>query len=189
MRKLALGLVVSLWFGLSCFSFGVTKEVVQVFFAYSFHDTDSAMASVDGSGQFLQAEVCSCPIVLSGAFPEDLIAIVAQPRTLASNSSAYNVSDANLLSLCKIGLSAIVAGESIEVFIDCEKYQKPEFLELTDEQVLRFAVRAVGETLKSYYKESGEEGVSVELKLVNTKGELEKWSEALDQVFEVGGGS
>lgn len=61
-------------------------------------------------------------MVLSGAFPEDLVRAVGMPFRFPSNNSTYEVEEANLLVLCGVKLEMNRDAEDLEIVIDCTDF-------------------------------------------------------------------
>lgn len=70
----------------------------------------------------MQAAVIDHPMVLSGAFPEDLVRAVGMPFRFPSNNSTYEVEEANLLVLCGVKLEMNRDAEDLEIVIDCTDF-------------------------------------------------------------------
>ena len=102
----------------------ITKEVVQVFQPVSYHDTDSA-TEYGVKGELVQAAVVDRPMVLSGAFPEDLVKAVELPCRLESNNPTYDVKEANLVVLCGLKLEVTHEVGSMEIVVDCSEFKNP----------------------------------------------------------------
>lgn len=163
---------------------GVTKEVVRVFQPVSYHDTDSA-TEYGVKGQLVQAAVVDRSIVLSGAFPEDLVKAVSMPLTLPSNNPTYEVPEANLILLCGLALEVNRIEDSVEVIIDCAALDIPETVELTARQVLTMAIEAIRRTLRVYYQEGAHESFQCHLSLTGLPEKNEKLAD-LKTDFQVG---
>lgn len=128
---------------------GTTISVVPIFEPLSLHGTD-----VDGditeSGEALQAAVCSRPMALTGAFPEDLVNAINSPHKLPSNNPNYQVPEANLLALCGVKLAADVTAQRLAITIDIAALEIPEEVDLTARQLLKLTLVAIRKTLEAY---------------------------------------
>lgn len=162
----------------------VTKEVVRVFCPASYHDTDSA-SEYGVQGDLVQAAVMDRPMVLSGAFPEDLVKAVFAPLRLPSNNPTYEVEEANLLVLCELAVQAEREGESLEVVIDCAQLQIPEVVELSAQQVLSMAVESLRRTLRLYYLDDAHESFRCQITLQGLAKERQDLA-SLKTTFEIG---
>ncbi|MGJ8723689.1 MAG: hypothetical protein ACSHYB_03950 [Roseibacillus sp.] len=170
-----------LWIG---YVSAVTKEVVQVFQPVSYHDTDSAM-EFGVKGELIQAAVVERAVVLSGAFPEDLVKAVGMPFRFETNNPTYDVKEANLVVLCGLAIEVTREEKSIEVVIDCSKFAIPELVELTDKQILTMTIEAIRRTARVYYQAGAYEAFKCHLRLVGL-GEDRKELQSLDSKFQVG---
>lgn len=166
---------------------GVTKEVVRVFQPVSYHETDSA-TEYGVKGKLVQAAVADRLVVLSGAFPEDLVKAVAMPHRLASNNPTYEVEEVNLLLLCGLALEVNRSEEAIEVLVDCSGLKIPEVIELTAKQVLTMTIESIRRTLRVYYQEGAHDSFQCHLTLGGLSEENEKLAE-LKTDFKVGPGA
>lgn len=144
----------------------ITIEVVKLYQPISLHRTDSAGVEVDGEP--LQAAVLSRPVAISGAIPEDLVKAVSLPHRLASNSPAYTESDANLISLCKLGLKVELKGQRLLIRLDVGKLTIPEEVDLTARQILKLTITSLERTLKEYFGTVDEELYSVSVGIIGT---------------------
>ena len=162
----------------------ITNEVVRVFQPVSYHDTDSAI-KYGVKGELIQAAVVDRAMVLSGAFPEDLVKAVAAPFRFESNSPTYKVKEANLFVLSGLTLEVARDPESMEVVIDCAKFKTPEEVELTERQVLTMVIEAIRRTVRVYYQEGDHQGFKYYLRLAGL-GEERKDLKDLESEFEVG---
>lgn len=163
---------------------GVTKEVVKVFVPVSYHETDSAV-EYGVKGELVQAAVIPRPMVLSGAFPEDLVKAVVMPFRLTSNNPTYEVKEANLFLLCGLQLEAVSVESNLKISIDCENLKIPEVIELSNRQMLTMAVEAVRRTVRSYY--SGDEFSSFRCEVFFTRlAKRDKALAELSTTFDVG---
>ena len=132
----------------------ITVEVVRLYQPISLHGTDGA-GDEDGA-EVMQAAVMSRPMALAGAIPEDLVKAVGDPCKIASNSPAYTVEEANLLLICKIGLSVEMLESRLLVRLDISKLEMPEEVDLTARQVLTMAIKSIRRTLEAYFSHSDE---------------------------------
>ena len=162
----------------------ITTEVVRVFVPLSFHETDTAIET-GPAGELVQARVVTRTMVLSGAFPEDLVKAVALPYQLPSNNSHYKVPDANLVALCGLTIDCTREGSLVEVNIDCQGMKSPDFLELELKQVLEMTIESVRRTLRTYYRENEHEPFECYLTLSSLTAEQVELK-ALETHFEVG---
>ncbi|MDQ8189503.1 hypothetical protein [Roseibacillus persicicus] len=166
---------------------GVTKEVVRVFQPVSYHDTDSA-SEYGVKGQLVQAAVVDRPVVLSGAFPEDLVKSVAMPHRLPTNNPTYEVEEVNLLLICGLALEVTRSENSIEVVLDCAGLKVPETVELTPRQIISMTIEAIRRTLRVYYQEGAHDTFECHLTLSGLAEEHAKLAE-LKADFQVGPGA
>ena len=130
---------------------GVTVEVVQVYQPLSLHGTDGIGEALE-EGDPVQAAVMARPYALTGAVPEDLVKAVASPHRIVTNAEGYEVPDANLLNLCKIGLKAEVRQARLLVRLDVSSFEMPEEGDLTIRQALTFSIIAIQRTLEDYFQ-------------------------------------
>lgn len=162
----------------------VTKEVVRVFQPLSLHYTDSA-TEFGPEGKLLQAEVVALPMVLSGAFPEDLVKAVGEPHKFQTNNPDYDVPEVNLLVLCGLRLEVDCEASQLEIVLDCSKMQTPDFLEIEISTVIEMTLESLRRTLRLYYRDGGHEGFACHVTLSGLPedaGELKK----LERSFTVG---
>lgn len=162
----------------------VTKEVVRVFQPLSFHDTDSA-TEFGPEGKLLQAEVVALPMVLSGAFPEDLVKAVSKPHQFPTNNPDYEVSEVNMLVLCGLRLEVVREAAKLEILLDCSEMKTPEYLEVEISLVIEMVVESLRRTLRLYYRDGEHEGFDCHFSLSGLPeeaGELKK----LETSFTVG---
>ena len=162
----------------------ITKEVVRVFSPTSYHDTDSA-TEYGVKGDLVQAAVTDRPMVLSGAFPEDLAKAVFGPLQLHSNNKSYKVKEANLLVLCQLSFTAKRDDHDLEMIIDCSQLEIPEVVELTPRQVLSMTVEALRRTLRNYYEGDAHHSFHCHVTLAGLKKANGGLSD-LETTFEVG---
>ncbi len=146
---------------------GVTLEVVNLYQPLSLHGTDGVGESL-GEGDPVQAAVMSRPYVVTGAMPEDLVKAVGAPHRVASNGDGYVVEDANLLSLCKINLTAEMTDARLLVRLDVSKLELPEELDLSARQVVTLSIMAVEHTLRDYFRHIKDEILKVSIGLKGT---------------------
>lgn len=163
---------------------GVTREVVQVFQPLSFHFTDTA-AEFGPKGDLVQANVISRPMVLSGAFPEDLAKAVTMSCRLDSNNPTYDIEEVNLAKLCGLTLEASRLEETVEIVIDCSKAKVPEEIEVGLDVVLQMMVECIRRTLRVYYQESGHRSFQCEVSLSGVGEGNERWKDFASR-FQVG---
>ncbi|MDP0490753.1 MAG: hypothetical protein Q7Q71_06870 [Verrucomicrobiota bacterium JB023] len=135
---------------------GVTKEFVRVYQPLSMHETDSSN-DLAQEGTLLQAEVFSRPMVLSGAFPEDLVKAVATPCQPPSNNPDYTVQEVNLVVLCGLSFELARDEEKLSIWIDLKEYKKPEEVDVSLSKVCEMTVESIRRTLRSYYRAGGAE--------------------------------
>lgn len=145
---------------------GITVEVVRLFQPLSLHGTDGAGDEDDD--EVMQAAVISRPMALTGAIPEDLVKAVGDPCKIASNSPAYTVEEANLLVICKIGLSVEMLEERLLVRLDLSRLEMPEEVDLTARQVLTLTIKSIRRTLEAYFAHS-DENLPWEVRITGTK--------------------
>lgn len=134
----------------------VTVEVVNLHQPLSFHYTDGIGEELKGEDP-IQAGVMARPYAITGAMPEDLVKAIAEPHKIPANAKAYDVEDANLLNLCKVGLSVERKSGKLLVRLDVSKFEMPEDLDLTARQVVKLSILAIERTLKDYFKKMIEE--------------------------------
>lgn len=132
-----------------------TITVVPVHEPLSLHGTDGDEVISD-IGEALQASVMARPMALTGAFPETLVESVRSPHMIPTNNRNYKVTEANLLVLCKIGISAEKTKEGLAVKLDVGEMIVPTEVDLTPRQILRLAIVAVRRTLEDYQKHQDE---------------------------------
>ena len=135
---------------------GITIEVVRMYQPLSLHGTDGA-GDDEQLEEVLQASVMSRPMAVSGAIPEDLVNAVAEPYKIQSNSPAYAVPEANLIVLCRLGLTTEMRDERLVVRFDLSNFTIPKEIDLSSRQVLRLAITAVRKTLEHYYSQIEED--------------------------------
>jgi hypothetical protein len=75
------------------------------------------------------------------------------PHELPSNDPGYDVPEANLLVLCRIGVAAEVVDRELRVTFDVGTLEVPATLGLSGEQALKLAIAAVRRTLETYQKD------------------------------------
>jgi hypothetical protein len=132
----------------------------------SLHGTDGA-GDVEDDEEVLQAAVMPRPMALAGAIPEDLVKAVGDPCKIQSNSPAYNLPEANLIILCKIGLSVEMLDQRLLVKLDVSRMSMPEEIDLTARQTLTLTIRAIRKTLEAYFAHSDEK-VPWEVRITGT---------------------
>lgn len=164
---------------------GTTISVVPVFEALSLQGTD-----VDGGineiGEALQATVCSRPMALTGAFPEDLVEAIRTPHSIPSNNPNYQVPEANLAVLCGIRLNAEKTEAGLNVTLAVKDLAIPESVDLTPRQVVSVLLVAVKKTLEAYQEmQSGDLKVKI---LIDGVTEEHKALKELATEFTVSGG-
>ena len=162
----------------------VTKEVVRVFQPVSYHGTDSVI-EYGVKGDLIQAIVLDRALVLSGAFPEDLVKAVAMPFRLQSNNENYKVEEVNLMVLCGLDLEVTLGEGEVDVSINCSKFEIPEAIELTERQILTMTIEAIRRTLRVYYQEGASKPFECDLRLTELDEKL-KALQSLDSKFSVG---
>ncbi len=162
----------------------VTKEVVTVFQPVSYHDTDSA-TEYGVRGDLVQAAVTSRPLVLSGAFPEDLVKAVAMPFQFDTNNPTYEVEEANLLVLCGLKLEVSREGEDLDVVVDCSEFAIPELVELEAKQILEMLIESIRRTVRVYYQIGAHETFMCRLTLAGLEEENRALTELATE-FSVG---
>lgn len=155
---------------------GVTREVVQVFQPLSFHFTDTA-AEFGPQGDLVQANVVSRPLVLSGAFPEDLAKAVMMPCRLDSNNPTYQIPEVNLARLAGLTLEVIREEQDLEVIIDCSEASLPEEIELGLEVVLKMTVECIRRTLRVYYQDNGPPVFECKVTILGLRKGQERWAD------------
>ena len=163
----------------------LTTEVVRVFVPLSFHETDTAIEA-GPTAKLVQAGVVTRTMVLSGAFPEDLVKAVALPCRLPSNHSSYDVAEANLAVLYGLSIGCSREGALVEVVIDCEAMKVPKLLDLKSEQVLRMTVESIRRTLRVYYRDNEDELFQCHLTFLGLSAEQSAALQELETSFQVG---
>lgn len=129
-----------------------TITMVPVFEPLSLHGTDVDEV-ISETGEALQATVMARPMALTGAFPEVLVEAIRSPHKIPTNNPNYKTTEANLLVLCRIGLSAeLTEGGGLHVRLDISNLAIPPEVDLTSRQVLKLAIVAVRKTLEDYQK-------------------------------------
>ena len=146
---------------------GVTLEVVNLYQPLSLHGTDGVGESL-GEDDPVQAAVMSRPYAVTGAMPEDLVKAVGSPHRIASNGDGYVVEDANLLSLCKISLTAEMGNTRLLVRLDVSKLELPEELDLSARQVVALSIMAIERTLRDYFQHIKDEILRVSIGVQGT---------------------
>jgi hypothetical protein len=128
-----------------------TITLVPVFEPLSLHGTDGDEVIVE-TGEALQATVMARPMALTGAYPEVLIESIRSPHKIPTNNPNYKTTEANLLVLCRIGLSGELIEGGLRVRLDISNLAIPAEVDLTSRQVLNLAIVAVRKTLEDYQK-------------------------------------
>ena len=134
---------------LSAGAFATTISVVPVYEPISLHGTDVDDVISD-TGEALQATVLPRPMALTGAFPEDLVTAIRTPHQLPSNNPNYKVTEANLLVLCNVAISAETTDEGLLVRLDVSNLSIPAEVDLTSRQLLKLTLVALQRTLEHY---------------------------------------
>lgn len=134
-------------------SLATTITMVPIYEPLSLHGTDGDEL-ISETGEALQATVMARPMALTGAFPETLVDSIRTPHNIPTNNPNYKVTEANLLVLCRVGLTAelIENGNGLRVHLDVSKLQIPEMVDLTSRQVLKLTIVAIRKTLEEYQK-------------------------------------
>lgn len=143
-----------------------TISVVPVFEPLSLHETDGDEAISD-TGDALQACVMSRPMAMTGALPEDIIDAIRTPHKLPTNNQNYDVQEANLLVLCKIGINATDVEGKIAIKIDVAEMSIPKVVDLTARQLINLTIVAIRKTLE-IYQEGHDKPLQVQLVIVGT---------------------
>jgi hypothetical protein len=164
--------------------FGITIEVVRLYQPLSLHGTDAA-GDNETLEEVVQAAVMSRPMAVAGAIPEDLVKAVAEPCKIMSNSPAYTLDEANLLILCRIGLTVDIVEERLVVRINVSKLAIPEDIDLSSRQILRLTITAVRKTLEHYYAQI-DEALEWEIVITGT-GEKNASLKDLGRRYKFGG--
>ena len=128
-----------------------TITMVPIFEPLSLLGTDSDEVIAE-TGEALQAMVMARPMALTGAFPEVLVESIRSPHKIPTNNPNYKTTEANLLVLCRIGLSAELIEGGLRVRLDISNLAIPQEVDLTSRQVLKLAIVAVRKTLEDYQK-------------------------------------
>ena len=144
-----------------------TIEVVRLYQPLSLHGTDGAGEHQEVN-ELLQASVMAAPYALSGAFPEDLVKAVAMPHRIPTNSPGYEVKEANLVILSKLGLEVSLEEGELLVVLDVSDLTIPEEIDLTSRQILKMTISAILKTLEGYYRHD-EEHLHGEIKITGTR--------------------
>lgn len=143
------GLALAITFGLLTHSAATTITVVPIFEPLSLHGTDGDDA-ISEIGEALQATVMARPMALTGAFPEVLVDSIRTPHAIPTNNPNYEVGEANLLVLCKIGISGEMSESGLLIRFDVTELAIPAEVDLTSRQVLKLAIVAIRRTLEAY---------------------------------------
>ncbi len=128
-----------------------TITVVPIYEPLSLRGTDGDEVISD-IGEALRACVMARPMAMTGAFPETLVDAVRSPHLIPTNSKSYKIQEANLLVLCKIGISGERVGKGLVVRLDVSEMAIAPEVDLTPRQILKLAIVAVRRTLEAYQK-------------------------------------
>lgn len=134
---------------LSAGAFATTISVVPIYEPISLHGTD-VDDIISETGEALQATVVPRPMALTGAFPEDLVGAIRTPHKLPSNNPNYEVTEANLLVLCNVAISAETTDEGLLVRLDVSNLSIPDEVDLTSRQLIKLTLVALQRTLEQY---------------------------------------
>ena len=126
-----------------------TISVVPIYEPITLHGTDVDEA-ISEIGEALQATVLPRPMALSGAFPETLVEAVRTSHRLPGNDPNYTVDEVNLMVLCRVGVTAEIVDQKLQVALDVSEMVIPEEIDLTERQVIRLAIVAIRKTLEVY---------------------------------------
>lgn len=126
-----------------------TISVVPIYEPITLHGTDVDEA-ISEIGEALQATVLPRPMALSGAFPETLVEAVRTNHQLPGNDPNYTVDEVNLMVLCRVGVTAEIVDQKLQVALDVGEMVIPEEIDLTERQVIRLAIVAIRKTLEVY---------------------------------------
>ncbi len=172
-----------IWFAV-CSASASTISVVPVFQPLTLHGTD-----VDGAllevGEALQATVLARPMALSGAFPEDIVTAIKMPHQLPTNTPNYKVTEANLVILCGLDLSATLGEEGLAIVVDATRLQVPAEIDLTEKQVVKLLLVAVRKTLEAHHGQQVG-GLRVSISISGAEGPREGLKE-LESKFTIEG--
>jgi len=184
--KSLLAVLVAVFSTAAHLAWATTISVVPIFEPLSLHGTD-----VDGDiteiGEALQATVSSRPMALTGAFPEDLVEAIRTPHLIPSNNPNYKVTEANLLILCDIRLTAESTDDELQVTIDIAKITVPGEVEPTSRQWLKLILVAIRKTLEAYQAEQTDP-VKVKIQIDGATEGREPLQDLATE-FQVAGGS
>ena len=97
-----------------------------------------------------------------------MVKAVGDPCKIASNSPAYTIEEANLLLICKIGLSVEMLEDRLLVRLDISKLAMPEEVDLTARQVLTMSIKSIRRTLEAYFAHS-DQNIPWEVRITGTK--------------------
>lgn len=126
-----------------------TISVVPIHEPISLHGTD-VDDILSSTGEALQATVMPRPMALTGAFPETLVEAIRTPHPIPSNNPNYKVTEANLLVLCKVFITAKSTEEGLHIALDISKLEIPAEVDLTSRQLLKLTLIAIQRTLENY---------------------------------------
>jgi len=126
-----------------------TISVVPIYEPLSLHGTD-VDDIISDTGEALQVTVLPRPMALTGAFPETLVESIRTPHLLPSNNPNYKVTEANLLVLCKVGISAETTQDGLRVSLDVSQLEIPMEVDITSRQLLKITLVALQRTLEGY---------------------------------------
>jgi len=130
-------------------AFATTISVVPIYEPISLHGTD-VDDIISESGEALQATVLPRPMALTGAFPEVLVEAIRTPHQIPTNNPNYKVTEANLLVLCNVAISAETTDEGLLVGLDVSQLSIPAEVDLTSRQLLKLTLVALQRTLEQY---------------------------------------
>lgn len=148
MKRGYIALGALLWASLAS---ATTITIVPIYEPLSLHGTDVDEVISD-TGEALQATVMARPMALTGAFPETLVESIRSPHRIPTNNPNYKVDEANLLVICRVGLTAELQDSGLRVRLDVSKLQIPEAVDLTSRQLLKLSIVAIRKTLEEYQK-------------------------------------
>lgn len=146
-----------------------TITMVPIYEPLSLHGTDVDEVISD-TGEALQATVMARPMALTGSFPETLVESIRSPHKIPTNNPNYKVDEANLLVICRVGLTAELMenGTGLRVRLDVSKLKIPEEVDLTSRQLLKLSIVAIRKTLEEYQKfQTSGLNVSIEIEGVD----------------------
>ena len=100
-----------------------------------------------GTGDEFDIGQMHVPVVVSGDMPKDILRALAMPITLPSLISSYHHKDANIISICGIGLDGTFGPGLYRIDIDLTRFTtKPIGLEA--DQILEATIESVRNTLR-----------------------------------------